>query len=131
MNQRSGLAVQTTWLEHGLVLDRGRAVNPPPAPAHANRGFFLSRIALNMLRLTLPDTGAPHAEEAAKLKPDAPASHVAHAALLGSFGLREEARVALARALRLRPDLDLTVVSAMIPYLRSWRHGAPRQWASH
>jgi hypothetical protein len=26
MNQRSELAVQTTWFEHGLVRDRGRTV---------------------------------------------------------------------------------------------------------
>jgi adenylate cyclase len=86
------------------------------APAHYTRPRLTANMALNCLRLGVPDRGLPFAEEAVKLTPEMPFVHVARAAVLGAVGRTEDARAALAKALALRPDMDWTFVDAMSPY---------------
>jgi TolB-like protein/Flp pilus assembly protein TadD len=85
-------------------------------PAHYFRPQLVAQMALNWLRLGAPERGLPFAEEAVKLKPEAPITHVARTAVLAAIGRTEEAQAALAAAFAVRPDLDRTVVDAMIPY---------------
>jgi adenylate cyclase len=85
-------------------------------PAHYFRPQLVAQMALNWLRLGAPERGLPFAEEAVKLKPEAPITHVARTAVLAAIGRMEEAQAALAAAFAVRPDLDRTVVDAMIPY---------------
>jgi tetratricopeptide (TPR) repeat protein len=86
------------------------------APAHYARAPFLAYMALNWLRLGSPDRGLSYAEEAVRLKPEIALTHIARAAVLAAIGRTDDARAALLAAIRHRPDLDWTVVDAMIPY---------------
>jgi adenylate cyclase len=86
------------------------------APAHYSRTIFAALTAFNWLRLGAPERGLPLAEESVQLKPEALCGHVAQAALLATIGRCDDARAALARARRYRPDLDRAVIHAIVPY---------------
>lgn len=86
------------------------------APTHYGRAIFLARMALNWLRLGIPNRGLAHAEEAVQLKPEMITGHIARAALRAAVGRTDEARNALLAARTQRPDLDMAAVDAMISY---------------
>lgn len=86
------------------------------APTHYGRAQALAYQALNCLQLGVADDGLPHAEEAVHLKPEMVLAHVARAAVLAAVGRTDNARTALVAARERRPDLDRTLVDAMLSY---------------
>ena len=85
-------------------------------PAHYYRAGFLSTMSLNYLQLGEPERGLPLTSEALKLKPEAPCCHIVHAQILKTIGRSESAEAAVAKAYRLRPDLNEALVRAVFPY---------------
>jgi tetratricopeptide (TPR) repeat protein len=85
-------------------------------PAHYYRAGFLATMSINHLRLGEPERGLPLASEALKLKPDAPSCHLVHAEILRATGRSDAAKVSIAKAYQVRPDLNEALVRAIFPY---------------
>ena len=86
------------------------------APAHYNRGNFISIIALLHWKLGNVSRAVPFADEGADLQREALLGPIVQAVTLVGAGRLDDARGALSRARALRPDLSRAIACAVVPF---------------